>query len=328
MIQLFRYKNLMFIVLTQYLIYYSIITPIFEKYGLNTLLPTGYFWLMVIATVMIACGGYIINDYFDIKIDRINRPDKVIIGKLITKKSAMRLYIAITGIGVLIGLVVSFLLKNTSLGFIYVVVPGMLWFYSSSYKRQFLIGNLIVALCCALPVLVLLVAESGLQTAYYGELIRQTPVLQHLFRWVCGYAVFAFMITLIREIVKDMEDIEGDRQMECRTLPIVWGERKAKITVTILFAICLVAIFLFDWLFFETPSNSMLLQILSPANIFILFFALFLTVLWYSKGENRYGKLSLILKLLMFTGVLYSLVFYYLFAKTYQLTMFGLFKVI
>ena len=127
-------------------IYTAIISPIFDKYGLTTLLPAFAFWLMVLATVLIAAGGYVINDYFDLKIDRINRPESVVIGERLSKQSAMRLYIALTGVGVLIGIVLAVWLKNISLGFIFVIVPGMLWFYSSTYKRQFLIGNVIVSL--------------------------------------------------------------------------------------------------------------------------------------------------------------------------------------
>lgn len=328
MLQLFRYKNLLFVVLIQWLIYYAIITPILNKYGLTPIMPTTYFWLIVMATVLITAGSYVVNDYFDIKIDQINRPESVIVGNTISKKAAMNIYRILTALGVLVGLIVSFILKNSSLGFIFIVVPGMMWFYSSSYKRQFLVGNIIVALCCALSVLVVLVAESGFLTAYYGDLIRQTPVLQELFRWVSGYAAFAFALTLIREIVKDIEDLEGDRQMECRTLPIVWGEKKALITASVLLGVCTFTVFVIDWLFIEMPKGSLFLDLLSPANIFIIFFAIFLTVGWSSKSKQRYSRLSLILKLLMFIGILYSLVFYYLFAKTYQLTMFGLFKVV
>ena len=103
MIQLFRFKNLIFIVITQWLIYTAIISPIFDKYGLTRLppaaaLPAAAFWLMVLATVLIAAGGYVINDYFDLKIDRINRPESVVIGERLSKQSAMRLYIALTGL--------------------------------------------------------------------------------------------------------------------------------------------------------------------------------------------------------------------------------------
>ena len=107
MIQLFRFKNLIFIVITQWLIYTAIISPIFDKYGLTTLMPAAAFWLMVLATVLIAAGGYVINDYFDLKIDRINRPESVVIGERLSKQSAMRLYIALTGVGVLIGIVLA-----------------------------------------------------------------------------------------------------------------------------------------------------------------------------------------------------------------------------
>lgn len=328
MLKLFRYKNLLFVVLIQWLVYYAIITPILNKYGLTPLMPTIYFWLIVVATVLITAGSYVINDYFDIKIDQINRPDSVIIGNIISKQTAMNIYRILTALGIVIGLVVAFMLKNSSLGFIFIVVPGMMWFYSSSYKRQFLVGNIIVALCSALSVLLVLVAESGLQTAYYGDLIRQTPVLQELFRWVSGYAAFAFALTLIREIIKDIEDIEGDRQMECRTLPIVWGENKALLIASILLGVCTLAVFVIDWLFIEMPKGSVMLNILSPANIFILFFAIFLTVGWSSKSEKRYSRLSIILKLLMLAGTLYMLVFYYIFAKTWGLLMFGMFHLV
>ena len=326
MLKLFRYKNLIFIVLIQWLIYYSVISPILQKFGLALMLPSWCFWLLVIATVMISTGGYIINDYFDVKIDQINRPDDVVIGKSISKKTAMTLYMVISGIGVLLGLFVSIWLKNTTLGFIFIVVTGMLWFYSSSYKRQFLIGNLIVALSCALSILVLLVAESSLQSNYYGELIRQTPVLPELYRWVCSYAAFAFMLTLIREIIKDMEDIKGDKEVECRTLPIVWGERNAKTVVTCLLSISLILLFfLVNKL--NLPNDSgislryFLFGIALPSILVIIF-------LWSKKMENNYKNAGNLIKFIMLIGILYSLCFYYLTAKAYHLAMFGIFNIV
>lgn len=328
MLQLFRYKNLLFIVLIQWLIFYAIITPILNKYGLMPLLPAAYFWLIVAATVLIAAGSYVINDYFDLKIDQINRPDSVVIGNIISKRTAMNIYRILTAVGIAVGLLVAFILKNSSLGLIFVIVPGMMWFYSSSYKRQFLLGNIIVALCSALSVLVVLVAESGLQTGYYGDLIQQTPVLGELFRWVCGYAAFAFVLTLIREIIKDIEDMEGDRQMECRTLPIVWGKNNALTISSVLLGLSTLSVFIIEHLFIKMPQGSTILNIFSPSTICIIYFALFITFAWSKKNKNSYGILSLILKLLMLSGTLYMLVFYYIFAKTWGLTMFGIFHLV
>ncbi len=326
MLKLFRPKNLIFLAATQLLMYYAVVVPILQKYGLEAMLPAYCVWMIIFATALIAGGGYVINDYFDIKIDRINRPESVIVGETISKKAAMRLYIAVTAVGVLLGLAASVLVGSTSLGFIFVVVPGMLWFYSSSYKRQFLVGNIIVSLSCALSIFLPLIAENALLTATYGDLLLATPIQKELYTWVSGYAVFAFMITWVREVIKDIEDMEGDRQVECRTLPIVWGERRAKGVATALFAISLVAMFLIDWLWIELPERPFF-TIFSPANLFILFFAIFLTMM-YSKPNPKYHAISGLLKIFMAVGVFYSLLFYYVLAQTYKLTFFGLFRVV
>jgi len=318
-LNLIRYKNLIFIVLIQWLVFNSVITPILAKYGMQPFLPQFCFWLITLATVLIAAGGYVINDYFDLKIDRINRPEKVIIGEAISQKSAMSLYITLTSIGVLFGVIVSILLKNSTLGFIFVITAGMLWFYSSTYKRQFLIGNLIVAFCSALSLIVVLVAESTLITARCGDLLYQISalVVQELYYWVCGFAFFAFVLTFTREIVKDLEDIKGDREMECRTLPIVWGECKAKIVVTCLLVLTLVALLFVDinvTINLNLPNDRFTLSSFCRSGIIVLT-TMMMFYLWYKKVENRYKMVSLFIKIMMVVGVSYMLIFNYLMAK-------------
>ncbi len=153
MLKLIRYKNLIFIALIQWLITYSLIQPILLQYGLPLITPWWITALIISSTVIIAAAGYVINDYFDLKIDRINKPNKVVIGDIISKKQAVRLYQVLTVIGILLGLIASFELKNYTMGFIYIMVPGILWFYSASYKRQFLLGNFMVAILAALVIL-------------------------------------------------------------------------------------------------------------------------------------------------------------------------------
>ena len=126
--KLIRYKNLLFIIAIQLLMAKAIIMPTLAMFNLYTLTPLWMLLCVILATVLIAAGGYVINDYFDLKIDRLNRPDRVLIGTIIEKPTAMRLYQVLTGLGVLIGLVVAVMLRNTTLGLIFVVVPGMLWF--------------------------------------------------------------------------------------------------------------------------------------------------------------------------------------------------------
>ena len=326
MLTLFRPKNLLFLAICQWLMYYAVVEPILAKYGLPTMLPTYLVLVLILATVAICAGGYVINDYFDIKIDRINCPNRVVIGEKVSKSTAMKIYVAISSIGILLGVTVALLVGSMSLGFIFIVVPGMLWFYSSSYKRQFLIGNFIVSLLCALSILLPLIAETAMLEATYGELLRQTLILKQLYTWVGGYAIFAFIVTLIREIVKDIEDIEGDRQMECRTLPVVWGANQAKNFATTIFAISMISMFVIDKFWIKLPEQSFF-RFFSPTLIFIVFFALYLSFMHLNRKEVDYHKVSSLLKIFMAVGVFYSLVFYYSLAQTYHLTIFGLFKV-
>ncbi|MDR1544511.1 MAG: geranylgeranylglycerol-phosphate geranylgeranyltransferase [Prevotellaceae bacterium] len=334
MLNLIRYKNLIFIVLIQWLIYFSVLMPILQKYAfLSAPLPSGIFWLLTLATVLIAAGGYVINDYFDLKIDRINRPESVIIGEKISKKAAMSLYITLTSAGVLLGVVVAILLKSSTLGFIFAITAGMLWFYSSSYKRQFLVGNLIVAFSSALAVLVVLAAErASFSSIYSDELIRQMPpslletyriMIKELYFWVCGFALFAFLLTLVREVVKDLEDIVGDREMECRTLPIVWGEKNAKIVVTCLLSAILTGLF-FVVHKFNLPNDNIsfryfIFGILLPSTISIVF-------LWNKKFSYKIS--GDLIKFTMLTGILYTLIFNYLIAKAYGFALFGMFQIL
>jgi 4-hydroxybenzoate polyprenyltransferase len=165
------------------------------------------FWLFLIvaATVMIAAAGYIINDYYDIKIDLINKPDRVVIGKTITRRYAIFFHTAISFTGVATGLLI-----NWKVGAINFASGFLLWLYSNNLKRQPLIGNLVVAILTGLSIFLL----SFLYEQYL-------PL-------VMTYSLFAFFMTLIREVVKDLEDMKGDTTFGCKTLPIVWGIRKTK----------------------------------------------------------------------------------------------------
>jgi 4-hydroxybenzoate polyprenyltransferase len=165
------------------------------------------FWLFLIvaATVMIAAAGYIINDYYDIKIDLINKPDRVVIGKTITRRYAIFFHTAISVTGVATGLLI-----NWKVGAINFASGFLLWLYSNNLKRQPLIGNLVVAIL------------TGLSLFLLSFLYEQYLPL------VMTYSLFAFFMTLIREVVKDLEDMKGDTTFGCKTLPIVWGIRKTK----------------------------------------------------------------------------------------------------
>lgn len=313
-IKLVRLPNLFFIVLIQWLMSRAVVMPILKTFSLETeVISIPWLVVLILATVFISAGGYVINNYFDIKIDRINRPQKVLVGNTIEKSQAMFFYQVLTAIGVLLGLLVSFIAKSFTLGFIFVVVPGLLWFYSASYKRQFLIGNLMIAFCAALVPISVAVLQSAFLTLKYGEFIHQTPILPMIYIWICGFAVFAFLLTLLREVIKDMQDEYGDREMECRTMAIVCGEKRTKI---FLYTIISTILLFLGWIvFFKIPFQNTVTE-----RYFLFGVLLPLIILVYllvkAKTSSDYKTASNLTKFVMLIGTLYSVVFAFLQVST------------
>jgi len=161
-LKLVRFQNLIFIAFIQFVMQKVVLVPILQTFGFDANIENDMLSLLIAATVLIAAGGYVLNDYFDLKIDAINRPDKQIVGNLISRSTAMILHQVLTGLGVFFGLLLAFFTRSYTLAFIFIVVPGLLWFYSASYKRQFMIGNLVVAFIAALTILVVGIAQLAL----------------------------------------------------------------------------------------------------------------------------------------------------------------------
>ena len=213
------------------------------------------FFLLVMSTVLIAAAGYIINDYFDVRIDEVNRPSTNLVGKTIKRRVAMVTHMAFNVVGVLIGLWISWKYDVFKAGsFIFIAAPALLWFYSTSLKRQFLIGNVIIALLSGLIPLIAVIFElmaiaRSLQAAELStEIIGRMHLIIPAF-FAVAYSLFAFLVTLIREIIKDIEDFEGDMEYGCKTLPIVMGISKAKSVVMGLCAVLIggLAYVLYKW---------------------------------------------------------------------------------
>lgn len=235
-------------------------------------------FVLSLSTVLIAAAGYIINDYYDIKIDLINKPDRVVIGKSITRRYAILFHTFISSTGILLGVVVGW-----KIGAINFICVFLLWLYSNNLKRQPFIGNLAVA------------ALTGLSIDMINLLYNVHNTL------VIIYSLFAFFMTLVREIVKDMEDMKGDTTFGCRTLPIVWGIRKTKsllYVIILIFAIAVIAI------------NKYYL--LMPAYYFILllFFPLAILVFRLIRADTKkeFYQLSQLCKVIMLIGIL-SMIF-------------------
>ncbi|MDQ3102076.1 MAG: geranylgeranylglycerol-phosphate geranylgeranyltransferase, partial [Bacteroidota bacterium] len=195
-------------------------------------MPLMLFILLVLSTVLIAAGGNVINDYFDTRIDRINKPDQVIVGRKVKRRVAMTTHLILSSIGALIGVAVAWRAGMVQLVAIPAFAIAALWLYSTLLKRRLLIGNLTVAVLTALvPLTVGLYEIPMLQRSFQGprtmlianNSIEMIPVFHELWYWIFSYSMLAFLGTLVRELQKDMADVPGDLAGGCRTVPIVWG---------------------------------------------------------------------------------------------------------
>lgn len=307
-LQLLRVGNLTFVAILLYVMEKWVATPLLQLEQFGELMPWWVLTLLIVSVVGIAAGGYVINDYFDVKIDRINRPDNLVVTRIISRDTAMHLFYGLTAVGVIAGTVVAWWAHSWTLLFTYVVIPGLLWFYSASYKRMFLIGNLVVAFASAIVPLLVAIANADYLHHLYQNALAYSPIVGELYVWTGGFAAFAFLLTWVREIVKDIEDIEGDREMECRTLPIVWGDKVAKIIATVLLVVIatLIVYILFAVLPFShewksLPTRYVVFGLIVPILCSIV-------LLWAANNRIEYHRVQTIIKFAMFMGVLFSYV--------------------
>ena len=293
-LQLVRWPNLLMIALLQYLLRHALIGPIllFEEKGL--LLTEFEFFILVISCVLIAAGGYIINDVEDLEIDAINKPEKKLIENQISKEKAINLYTALTFLGVLGGFFLSYVKGYAYIGIIHLITAGMLYFYSTSYKCIPILGNLIISLLSALVVIIVIVPE---------PFAKDNPAVMLM---IALYAFFSFITTLIREIVKDIEDIEGDRQHGCTTLAISLGQKKAK-WISIILTFLIAGLLIYAQIF-SRQWESLIPFLYICIFIDIPFFVL-LRKLYKSENKSDFKKASLWIKFIMFTGIISLAIF-------------------
>jgi 4-hydroxybenzoate polyprenyltransferase len=313
LLKLVRWHNLLIVVLTMVLMRYAIIEPLISKVGVILLKGSGEegpmtlqfswynFLILIAATVCITAGGYIINDYFDIRTDLINR-GKVIVGTKIPRRQAILWHSILNIAGVAAGFYISWRAGYFWLGTIFLLVSGLLYFYSASYKRQFLLGNLIVSVLTSMvPFMVVLFEWSALYR-YYSVYAIDLPDLGFLFFWVGGFSLFAFLTTLIREIIKDTEDFEGDTAYGRNTIPVIIGIMASKIVAISLIIITIVSLFLV-WHFFV--NDKITLVYISAAIVAPLLYVIYLLVV--STDKVLLHRAATIMKIVMLAGILYSL---------------------
>ncbi|MFI5196348.1 MAG: geranylgeranylglycerol-phosphate geranylgeranyltransferase [Chitinophagales bacterium] len=220
-LQLIRWHNLLIIFLTQFLVWVCVILPIKPE-----VLNLVNFCCITLSAMLIAAAGYIINDYFDNKIDAVNKPGKVVLGKTIPRKQAIIYHSVLNAIALLLAGYVAWRAGHYEWLLIQVGCTLLLWYYSVKFKRQLITGNIVVALLTSLTIITLIIYEPGLHRFFNDPVFERTGsgVYQLNRSWLLiGYAIFAFLLTWMREIVKDMEDMKGDSDQGCVTMPIKWG---------------------------------------------------------------------------------------------------------
>lgn len=304
--KLIRYPNLVYIALTQFLLQYCVVEPVLRSSGEEPSLPVPQFVLLSLSTVLVAAAGYIINDYFDINIDIVNKPEKMVLDKIISRRWAMAWHTMLNLAGVSLGFVVAWKTGQFYLGFTQVICSLLLWFYSTSFKRQVLIGNVIISLLTALAVVVVGFYESQIYHSFEAII---SPTGRKLIQIIGVYALFAFLISMVREIVKDLEDMMGDSKDGCRTLPIAWGVLAAKRFCNALLLALVIIILLVEirvWILGWYVAIAYLLLFVQAPCAYI-----YVTLKKASLPEH-YHKVSSLVKVIMLTGIL-SMIFFKLY---------------
>lgn len=303
-LQLIRYKNLFMVLLTMVLTKYALIHSFIEKSNLSNL----EFCLLSLSVLLITAGGYIINDIIDIEADRINKPKKVYIDVIISKKKATSAYLLLSLIGLITGTYISFSknIQINSLIFIFTFL-GLI-FYSKNLKKIALIGNLMVSVFISFVILIVFLFEkesSTKSTSIWAAIDSMFNSIT-LYYFLSFYVFFSFLLTLIREIIKDLEDIEGDKMLKMKTLPIILGRKRTKSIALVLVGV-LIAV-LIVWSIDSIQMNS--IYFFKYTTLLItLPLCYFFRQLWFAKSKKEYAVLSNLLKIIMLFGILSMLLF-------------------
>lgn len=308
-LKLIRSLNLLFIVLTQFLFQYCIIIPSLKKAGLTPNLNHKLFILISLSSVLIAAAGYIINDYFDLNIDRINKPQKVVVERVIKRRWAIFWHLFLSGLGILISFYVGWKNNhNLILGAANLACVFLLWVYSTTFKKKLLSGNIIISILTGWVVLVLYVAEFD-RFLMSGRVPELTTATSKIFKLSILYGGFAFISSLVREVIKDIEDMPGDMKYNCRTMPIVWGINASKVfiatwLVVLIASLSILQVYVLPYKWWWSIIYAVVLIILPIAIVFFKLFS--------AKTTEHYHALSNWMKFIILAGII-SMVFFFIY---------------
>ncbi|MCO5248319.1 MAG: geranylgeranylglycerol-phosphate geranylgeranyltransferase [Chitinophagales bacterium] len=303
-LKLVRPVNLVVLALTMILFRYCIIdVEIYKFFDFKPYMSDWSFYILLFTTLVIAAGGYVINDIFDVDTDQVNRPEKMLIDTQIESSSAFTFYKILSAMGVIGSIALMVTTKEIKVSMLPIFVLVVLYLYASTIKKIFLLGNVVIAMCTALPIVILSFYELRINPLDTATVILFT---QGIGLSALLYSIFAFLTTLIREIIKDIQDIEGDDVADIKTFPVLAGILPAKVLVFLIQLITLAPLLLIAYYFlvFSLPRQFY-------AVIFMLILPLLVQiglVIW-AKTSPQFKWPSLVGKIHMLLGVLTLLYF-------------------
>lgn len=295
--KLIRWPNLFFIALTQSLFYFCVFDTL--------LVEPGYahqhflFYLLVTASVSIAAAGYIINDYFDLQIDAINKPEKVVVDKILKRRWAILWHWLLSGLGIMLSFYISYKINTWLILIVNIFCVLALWFYSTTFKKKVLSGNVIIAALTAwVIVVVYFFCGANIAVWQRADVPFDAP---KFFKFMILYAGFAFMVSIIREVIKDLEDMEGDSKYMCRTMPIAWGVPASKVFTGVWLVVAVAALAIVQLYAWQSGWWQIAIYI---TVVIILPLLIILKKLFTAVAPAHYHELSTYVKLVMLSGIL------------------------
>jgi 4-hydroxybenzoate polyprenyltransferase len=289
--KIIRWPNVLLTILTQLVIVYGLLIPSLVDPALNR-------WqllLLISATGLLTASGNVINDIYDVAIDQINKPEKLLVTKSISETSAYNLYFVLTILAVICGFVLSNSLDKPILSSVFVGIAFVLYLYASSLKSMLLIGNLVISILVALVILI-----TGVFELFPVITEASQPVFKFLMERLLEFSLMAFLINLVREWVKDCEDINGDKAGGRNTLAIALGRTRAArfIAFFILGVIMLLGWFVYEYIYLNDIITYYFIFLIMGPLMFVMI------KLWTAQTQKEFRILSTILKVVLLFGIL------------------------
>lgn len=289
--KIIRWPNVMLTILTQLVIIYGLLIPS----GVDPTLNWWQLLLLVMATGLLTASGNVINDIYDVGIDQINKPQKLLVTKRISETSAYNLYFVLTVLAVICGFVLSNSLNKPILSSIFIGVALVLYLYASSLKAMLLVGNIVISLLVALVILI-----TGIFELFPSLTTENQPAFKFLMERLLEFGLMAFLINLAREWVKDCEDVNGDKAGGRNTLAIALGRTRAArlVAIFILGILILLGWYIYNYVYKNDVITYYFIVFIMGPLMFVMI------KLWTTATQKEFHLLSTVLKAVLLFGIL------------------------